>query len=108
MGVPVVLGGMHPTMMSTEAKTHADAVVLGEAEEIWPQVLYDFKRGNLKSFYKPAKVCSLDGLLIPKRDLLNRKAYFLSIPFRQPAAALLTVISVQLRHFMVDLIARGR
>jgi len=75
-GVPVVLGGMHPTMMSAEAKTHADAVVLGEAEEIWPQVLYDFKRGNLKSFYKPAKICSLDGLLIPKRDLLNRKAYF--------------------------------
>ena len=75
-GVPVVLGGIHPTMMSTEAKTHANAVVLGEAEEIWPQLLDDFKRGNLKSFYKHEKVCNLNGLPIPKRDLLNRKAYF--------------------------------
>jgi len=75
-GVPVVLGGIHPTMMSTEAKTHANAVVLGEAEEIWPQLLDDFKRGNLKSFYKHEKVCNLSGLPIPKRDLLNRKAYF--------------------------------
>ncbi len=75
-GVPVVLGGIHPTMMSTEAKAHANAVVLGEAEEIWPQLLDDFKRGNLKSFYKHEKVCKLNGLPIPKRDLLNRKAYF--------------------------------
>jgi radical SAM superfamily enzyme YgiQ (UPF0313 family) len=75
-GVPVVLGGIHPTMMSTEAKTHADAVVLGEAEEIWPQLLDDFKRRDLKSFYKHDKVRSLNGLAIPKRDLLNRKAYF--------------------------------
>jgi len=75
-GVPVVLGGIHPTMMSTEAKNHADAVVSGEAEEIWPRALDDFKQGNLKSFYKPAKVCSLDRLPIPKRELLNRKDYF--------------------------------
>ncbi|MBW1945660.1 MAG: cobalamin-dependent protein, partial [Deltaproteobacteria bacterium] len=37
-GVQVVLGGIHPTMMKDEAMTHADAVVIGEAEEIWPQV----------------------------------------------------------------------
>jgi len=75
-GVPVVLGGIHPTMMSAEAKTHADAVVLGEAEAIWPQVLDDFKRGDLKSFYNPSNLLSLDGLCIPRRELLNRKAYF--------------------------------
>jgi len=75
-GVPVVLGGIHPTMMSAEAKTHADAVVLGEAEAIWPQVLDDFKRGDLKSSYNPSNLLNLDGLRIPKRELLNRKAYF--------------------------------
>jgi radical SAM superfamily enzyme YgiQ (UPF0313 family) len=75
-GVPVVLGGIHPTMMKNEAKTHADAVVIGEAEEIWPKVLSDLSRGDLKSFYKAPNFCSLDGLRIPRRDLLNRSAYF--------------------------------
>jgi radical SAM superfamily enzyme YgiQ (UPF0313 family) len=75
-GVPVVLGGIHPTMMSTEAKHHADAVVLGEAEGIWSQLLDDFKSGRLKPFYTHGSVCDLHGLLIPKRELLNRKAYF--------------------------------
>jgi radical SAM superfamily enzyme YgiQ (UPF0313 family) len=75
-GVSVVLGGIHPTMMKDEAKTHADAVVLGEAEEIWPQVLSDFSRSDLKSFYKAPDFCSLERLPMPKRDLLNRRAYF--------------------------------
>jgi radical SAM superfamily enzyme YgiQ (UPF0313 family) len=75
-GVPVVLGGIHPTMMKDEAKIHADAVVMGEAEETWPRVLSDFKRGNLQPFYESTDFCSLDKLIIPKRSLLNRKGYF--------------------------------
>ncbi|MEA1935700.1 MAG: radical SAM protein [Thermodesulfobacteriota bacterium] len=75
-GVSVVLGGIHPTIMKDEAKIHADSVVMGEAEEIWPLVLADFKRGNLQPFYKPANFSSLAKLPVPRRDLLNRKAYF--------------------------------
>jgi radical SAM superfamily enzyme YgiQ (UPF0313 family) len=75
-GVPVVLGGMHVTMMSTEAKRHADAVVSGEAEQIWPRLLDDYKRGKLEPFYKSEQVCNLERLPVPRRDLLNRKAYF--------------------------------
>lgn len=75
-GVSVVLGGIHPTMMKDEAKTHADSVVMGEAEETWPLVLSDFKRGNLQPFYESANFCSLDKLAVPKRNLLNRKGYF--------------------------------
>jgi radical SAM superfamily enzyme YgiQ (UPF0313 family) len=75
-GVPVVLGGMHPTMMKDEAKTHADAVVLGEAEGVWPRVLSDFKGGSLKSFYQAETLCSLNRLRIPRRELLHRRAYF--------------------------------
>jgi radical SAM superfamily enzyme YgiQ (UPF0313 family) len=75
-GVTVVLGGIHPTMMKDEAKSHADAVVLGEAERVWPQVLSDFKRRDLESFYRTTDFCSLDHLRIPRRDLLNRGAYF--------------------------------
>jgi len=75
-GVPVVLGGIHPTMMKDEAKTHADAVVLGEAEGVWPQVLSDLKLGDLKPFYRATNFCSLDRLRIPRRDLLDKDAYF--------------------------------
>jgi len=75
-GVPVVLGGIHPTMMKDESKTHAEAVAMGEAEEVWPQVLSDFERSDLKSFYKAPDFCRLEQLPMPKRDLLNRHAYF--------------------------------
>ena len=75
-GVPVVLGGIHPTMMKEEAKSHADAVVVGEGEKRWPQVLLDIRRSELKPFYEPTGFFDLDGLPIPKRELLNRKAYF--------------------------------
>jgi radical SAM superfamily enzyme YgiQ (UPF0313 family) len=49
--IPVVLGGYHPTAMPKEAKQHADAVVVGESEETWPELLKDFKNKKLKEFY---------------------------------------------------------
>ncbi len=76
--IPVILGGIHPTMMQEEARAHADAVVIGEAEEIWPEVLSDFRQGELKPFYKAEKFSSLEHLNNPRRDLLNKKAYFFS------------------------------
>jgi len=51
-GIKVVLGGMHVSAMPEEAKLHADAVVTGEAEPVWPQVLADFKAGRLQPFYR--------------------------------------------------------
>jgi len=75
-GVTVVLGGIHPTMMPDEAGRHADAIVQGEAETSWPQVLDDFTNKTLKPLYRPDGFCSLDGLPIPRRELLQRKAYF--------------------------------
>jgi len=75
-GVSVILGGIHPTMMEDEAKTHADSVVMGEAEETWSLVLSDFKQGNLQPFYRSTNFSSLERLSVPKRNLLNRKSYF--------------------------------
>jgi len=54
-GVTVVLGGWHASAMPMEAKQHADSVVVGEGEEIWPRLLKDFQRGKLKSFYYQRK-----------------------------------------------------
>ena len=45
-GVKVVLGGIHPTAVPDEALQHADAVVVSEAEDLWPELLRDFKRGS--------------------------------------------------------------
>jgi radical SAM superfamily enzyme YgiQ (UPF0313 family) len=50
-GVPVVMGGFHPTLCREEAAEHADAIVTGDAEEVWPQVVADAQRGRLQRFY---------------------------------------------------------
>src|SRR5216684_2840368 len=58
-GVPVVMGGPHVTEMPDEAlgrdggPRHADSVALGEADELWPQIVADAVRGELKEIYKP-------------------------------------------------------
>jgi len=48
-GVPVVIGGPHATALPEEAVRHADAVVVGEAEDTWPRVLDDARLGRLES-----------------------------------------------------------
>jgi len=51
MGVPVIMGGIHATMCLDEALKHVDAVVTGEAESVWGQVLEDVRCGALKPRY---------------------------------------------------------
>ena len=75
-GVPVVLGGIHPSMMPEEASAHADAVVVGEAEGLWPRVVEDVRQGELQPLYRSEDQSSLDKLPLPRRELLKRKAYF--------------------------------
>jgi radical SAM superfamily enzyme YgiQ (UPF0313 family) len=74
-GIPVVLGGIHVTHMSREASLHADAVVIGEAEEIWPQLLNDFQAGKLKPIYKCGEYISLENLPFPRVDLAAGPTY---------------------------------
>ncbi len=74
-GIPVVLGGIHPTAVPEEAKEHADSVVLGEAEEVWPQLVEDGRAGNLKPFYRQEGYTELSKMPMPRRDILPRKGY---------------------------------
>ena len=62
----VILGGWHPSALPHEAKKHADAVVIGEAEETWPQLLKDFNENKPKPFYEQNRI--LDPKLIPTLD----------------------------------------
>src|ERR1700704_134068 len=51
-GIPVVMGGFHATLMTDEVKDYAEAVVVGEAEDLWPQVIDDARRGRLQPIYR--------------------------------------------------------
>lgn len=74
-GVPVVLGGMHPTLCPDDATQHADAIVVGEAEGIWPQVVTDAKAGRLQSIYHNPSPPSLEALKPLPRHLLDSRRY---------------------------------
>ncbi len=74
-GHTVVLGGVHPTLLPEEAARHADAVVIGYAEESWPQLLHDFARGRMKSQYCLPPRRRLDNVPLARRDLLHRRRY---------------------------------
>lgn len=73
-GVPVVIGGFHPTLVPDEGLAHADAVALGEVEAVWPQVVEDARAGRLARTYRAACPPSLDGLL-PDRRIFAGKRY---------------------------------
>jgi len=51
VGKPVVMGGLHVTSLPDEAMEHADAVVVGEGEVVWPMVLEDARAGRLGGVY---------------------------------------------------------
>jgi radical SAM superfamily enzyme YgiQ (UPF0313 family) len=69
-GIKVVLGGMHVSACPEEAGLHADAVVTGEAESVWPQVLADFQAGRLRPRYGGAQL-PLEGLPTPLYGMLK-------------------------------------
>lgn len=74
-GVPVVLGGMHPTLLPDEALGHATAIVAGEAEGVWPQVVEDARNGCLTDVYRSETPPSLEGMTYPPRHLLSSEKY---------------------------------
>jgi len=74
-GVKVVLGGPHPTLLPEEAAQHADTVLIGEAEGVWPTLIEDFQTGRLKRFYQSAAPPSLAGLPPARRELIEGRAY---------------------------------
>ena len=72
--VPVVLGGMHPTLIPDEAAEHADAVCTGDAETVWAQIVTDAHEGRLRPRYHGPPGVPQQGAL-PRRDLYAGKGY---------------------------------
>ena len=73
--IPVVMGGIHPTVLPDEASAHADAIVVGEAEPVWREVLDDLAGDRLKPRYGSGDHPDLTGLPNPRRDLLRGERY---------------------------------
>lgn len=71
-GISVVLGGIHVTLNPEEAAKHADAIVVGEAEATWPQVVRDAMDGRLERRYDAPGPVPLDTSPLPRRDLMPR------------------------------------
>ncbi|MFC1888610.1 B12-binding domain-containing radical SAM protein [Thermodesulfobacteriota bacterium] len=78
-GIPVVLGGVHVTAMPKEARPFADCLVIGMAEETWPELILDFKAGRLKDEYRGEEKEGefAENLPTPRWDLLRQSGYML-------------------------------
>ncbi len=69
-GITVVLGGPHVTLIPEDAQPRADAIVVGYAEDTWPQLLRDFCAGQMKPRYNQSPGLDIGGRPFPRRDLL--------------------------------------
>ena len=74
-GITVVLGGPHITLIPEDAAPHADAVVVGYAEDSWPQLLRDFAAGRLKPRYDQSPGLDLADRPFARRELLPGSHY---------------------------------
>lgn len=73
-GVPVVMGGFHATLRTEEVLRYAEAVVVGEAEETWPRLVDDFRKGRMQRVYRASRRPDLKGVR-PDRSIFAGKRY---------------------------------
>ncbi|MFC1671792.1 B12-binding domain-containing radical SAM protein [Planctomycetota bacterium] len=74
-GKPVVMGGIHASFRPEEALEHCDAVVMGEAEDIWPRVIDDAERGRIEKTYRAETRPDMTRLAVQRFDLLDFSRY---------------------------------
>lgn len=74
LGIPVVLGGIHVTLLPAEAEQHADSIVIGDAETVWKKLITDFLNGQLKKVYTGDFEIPQNGCL-PNRSLFKGNGY---------------------------------
>lgn len=80
-GVKVILGGIHVSMLPDEALLHADAIVVGEVENVWQNLLLDFTNKQLKKSYKGTAYEFLAGKdSSVNRRLIDKKSYTMPNP----------------------------
>ncbi|MGD9671407.1 MAG: radical SAM protein [Hyphomicrobiaceae bacterium] len=73
-GVPVVMGGVHPTFVPEECAEHADSLFLGDAEDGWGKLVNDARAGRLAPVYRGQPGRPQPGVLT-RRDIYEGKGY---------------------------------
>lgn len=73
--IPVIMGGIHVSYMREEALQYADSIVIGEGDNLWPQILEDFERGELQQVYAEEEYPDISRMKPQKRHYLSGK-YF--------------------------------
>ncbi len=71
-GVPVLMGGYHTTLCPDEAAAHADSILLGNAENVWAEIVRDFRQGTPRKRYTGDPVFAD---VLPDRSIFNGKDY---------------------------------
>ncbi|MFC1853899.1 B12-binding domain-containing radical SAM protein [candidate division CSSED10-310 bacterium] len=76
-GIAVIMGGLHATLLPDEVASFVSCVAVGEAELIWPQILADLDRGELRPLYKTDQKADIScgNSCFPRRDLLRLTGY---------------------------------
>lgn len=113
-GVPVVMGGMHASALPDEALEHVDAVVVGEAEPVWGQLLEDFRRGQMKRLYRARGFSDLAHLPPPAWHLIDPANYLIPVsaatsrgcPHRCAFCSVSVFFGRQYRHRPLDEVVR--
>jgi radical SAM superfamily enzyme YgiQ (UPF0313 family) len=72
-GVLVVMGGYHPTLLPDEVSQYADAVAVGDAEEIWPRIVEDARTRKLQPIYKAPAELTVAGVNPDRKIFANKK-----------------------------------
>lgn len=72
--IPVIMGGFHATLMPEEVQRYAEAIVIGEAEGVWAEVIDDLRHNTLKKRYQSIDRPSLE-LIRPNRSIFKDKRY---------------------------------
>lgn len=80
-GIPVFLGGYHPSLLLDEAKQHVDSVVVGEAELTLPRLLSDLEKDQLKPYYRPERLVNPEEIPAARHDIGSYN------PFNEPIQA---------------------
>jgi radical SAM superfamily enzyme YgiQ (UPF0313 family) len=77
-GKTVVMGGFHASNLPEEALEHVDAVVVGEAESVWPKLLEDLDAGRLQKIYKADGLVDTADIPRARRSIFDGKGYLLT------------------------------
>jgi radical SAM superfamily enzyme YgiQ (UPF0313 family) len=81
-GIPVILGGNHPTALPDEALAHAGFVIAGEGEDTFPAFLQDFQNGTPKRLYRPSRPVDPSSIPPPLFRLLKSPERYNKVPIQ--------------------------